>query len=88
MNTTKGATNPPMPPADVGDWDEVANRYWESGDFRIDCVRSDRFLAALLIGQNGEAVELGAHPSVTSAVSACRDVAGALQRARRHDTTK
>ena len=97
MNTTENATNPPMPPRLIEEWTAEptgpsAIDGWAAGPFAI-CDALDVHGAAAvrawleLRDDDKRALGwlyLGRHPKTADAISACRDVAGALQRARRH----
>jgi len=93
MNTTENATNPRMPPKDLKEWDtyEPGMGWYAHEPFMIDCTADGRISAWLRCSDRESrtarvtALRLGRHPDEKSAVMACRDVAGALQRARRHD---
>lgn len=100
MDTTAGAANPPMPPSWLDDWtpartgpDQLDG--WTAGPFAItravDVQGADPCRAWMQLRDYdapapaiGCWLHLGEHPRTRGAVNACRDVAGALQRARRH----
>ena len=84
MNTT----HPPMPPRLIEDWTRIRSG-WTAGPFSISAVvdlhgTSYRAWLKLSDDQAHGWLDLGEHPSTRGAVEACRDVAGSLQRARRH----
>ena len=85
------ASDPPpaMPPTGVDQWNEMNDGdTLISGDFKVVKIPSGASVAWFcgmdLYDRTPQRVGLGEHPSVRGAISACREVASALQSARRH----